>query len=402
MTVKGQSKKKQKEKRDKIIIHNCHIHTFTRKDVPGNFLGRGLARLMTSANMLRIARFLNTLNIFRDNDQFDRYANLVRIMRCSTQEDIFKYVSHFYPSDTKYIVLAMDMEYMEAGKVQNYDIQLNGLEKLKNNYKGKAYPFVCVDPRRSNSSEELRKLVEKWFKNHKFCGIKLYPPLGFFPFDKKLKGVYTFAQENDLPIIAHASKSGPVFTRMNRQKLINKIKTELKPYIDEEKLRFKGKRKRIICNYFTHPDNYKIAFEKFGKFKVSLAHFGGSGEWSRYLNPSTIGLCGEKVKSYKKNKIEGRYWNEIIYDMLKEYDNLYTDISMTLYNSEFFPLLKVLLENPDVNKQILFGTDFYMDESKISERTYGLNIRGYLGHDYFKLIAETNPRKFLSSKLCKL
>ncbi|MHA1127303.1 MAG: amidohydrolase family protein, partial [Candidatus Heimdallarchaeota archaeon] len=397
-----QSRGKKKEERDKILIHNCHIHTFTRDDVPENFLGQGLARLMTRFNMLRVARILNALNIFRDDNQFDRYANFIRIMRCNTQEDIFKYVSHYYPSDTKFIVLAMDMAFMSAGKVQDYSKQLQGLKELKEKYKGKIYPFVAVDPRRADSSDDLLALVEGWFDEYKFYGIKIYPPLGYFPFDDKLEGVYKFALKKELPILAHASKSGPVFTRMKRNKLIDTIKTGLKDYLPEEKLRFKGKRQREICNYFTHPENWKIAFEKFGKFKTCLAHFGGSGEWERYLNPSTKGMCGEKIKSCKKKKIEGRYWVDIIYDLMKENDNLYTDISMTLHNPEFFPILRVLLENPEVNKQILFGTDFYMDESKISERTFGFNVRGYLGHDTFKLIAETNPRKFLSSKFYKL
>ena len=41
------------------------------------------------------------------------------------------------------------------------------------------------------------------------------------------------------------------------------------------------------------------------------------------------------------------------------------------------------------------GSDFYMNQLRYSERSFGLDLRGYLGEDDFKTIAYTNPRKFL-------
>jgi predicted TIM-barrel fold metal-dependent hydrolase len=81
--------------------------------------------------------------------------------------------------------------------------------------------------------------------------------------------------------------------------------------------------------------------------------------------------------------------------MLEKYPNLYADISYTLNNPEFFPLLKILLSDPQIKNQILFGSDYYMVEYKATERRFGIDLRGYLGEENFKVISYDNPRRFM-------
>ena len=91
-------------------------------------------------------------------------------------------------------------------------------------------------------------------------------------------------------------------------------------------------------------------------------------------------------------------WLSVIYDLMVEYDNVYADISFILHDESLFPLLKFILEDEKVKHKVLFGSDYYVVSQKDTEKDLHLNLRGYLGESLFELIANTNPRKFLSTK----
>ncbi|MGM0613627.1 MAG: amidohydrolase family protein, partial [Bacteroidota bacterium] len=90
-------------------------------------------------------------------------------------------------------------------------------------------------------------------------------------------------------------------------------------------------------------------------------------------------------------------WFYIIKDMIKEYDNLYADISFTLHNQEFFSTLKVLLNDVAIKDRVLYGSDYYMVQTRSTERRFAIDLRAYLGEKYFQAIATTNPERFLHS-----
>ncbi len=95
-------------------------------------------------------------------------------------------------------------------------------------------------------------------------------------------------------------------------------------------------------------------------------------------------------------------WFTIICELIKSdsYPNIYTDISYTLHEPRFLPMLKMVLESSQkIKERVLFGTDFYMVSKAISEREYSINIRAYLGKELFDQIAIINARRFLSNKL---
>ena len=121
--------------------------------------------------------------------------------------------------------------------------------------------------------------------------------------------------------------------------------------------------------------------DEFKKLRICLAHFGSEYYWNQFLD-------------HPEDKDS---WFIIIKELLEKYKNLYTDISYTLNNQGFFPLLKVLLSDPKLKDQILFGSDYYMVEFKATERRFGLDLRGYLGEELFKTIAYYNPKQFLGT-----
>ncbi|GAG71552.1 unnamed protein product [marine sediment metagenome] len=100
-------------------IYNCHTHIFTNKAVPSKFLPLGLVRFLGKRRVSRwLGRLLNRLNPRSSNDVFDRAASFMNIGNYESQLEIFKLLKGFYPEETKFVVLSMDMTYMEAKRIR--------------------------------------------------------------------------------------------------------------------------------------------------------------------------------------------------------------------------------------------------------------------------------------------
>ena len=370
-----------------IRITNCHTHIFTIEHVPKRFLPFGLT-LLFQCRFFRILFKLILINInpFSNRDLFHRYANFIEIsvaekkmekkrpvcretfpctLRSNTnnclaknQALIFKRLRDYYPENTKFVVLPMDMKFMGKGEVkEDVTAQLDELYNLANSneiFKDRLIPFIPADPRRKGVFELVKYYVEE--KN--FRGIKIYPPLGYFPQDSVLMNIYEYAEEKNIPVMAHCS-GGPI--------------------------RAKGLSYRQTASY-TKPDNYIEIMEKYPKLRVCLAHFGGMDQWEQYLyNPR---------KREKSNN-----WLSKILDMMRsgKYPNLFADISYTIFRfEENVNILKVLLTDEHIRTQVLFGSDYYMVETeRFSEKRLSMYVRATLGEDLFRQIAEINPEKYL-------
>jgi predicted TIM-barrel fold metal-dependent hydrolase len=144
-----------------------------------------------------------------------------------------------------------------------------------------------------------------------------------------------------------------------------------------------------LLTRFTDPDANKPLLEKYPKLRVCLAHFGGAGDWTRYLDKPW----------HSETDRPNMSWLAKILDMLRvgAYPNLWTDISYTLYaNDEHVYLLKVLLSDPRVSSRVLFGSDFYVVENaELEERRRSVRLRAVLGEELFDTIARENPKSFL-------
>ncbi len=342
-------------------IYNCHMHIFTIEHVPNQFLPLRITRLMRNPFLRLPLRFLlANMNPFSNRDLFHRYSNFVRVSYKKSQKDVFKLVRSYYPLDTKFIVLPMDMEFMGAGKVEK-DIyeQHKELAELRDQYPEQIIPFAAIDPRRNDVVKMLAALVEK----DRFKGVKLYPPLGYRLDNEKLYEVYEYSQRNNIPIMVHCSRGGIKHKDISTN----------------------------LANSYADPDNCKRILKEFPNLRFCLGHFGGDKEWKKYLNDPWDESSPDESKS----------WLSKILDLMKSgnYPNLYADISYTIFSFEKnSKLLKVLLEDPKVRSQVLFGSDFYMvEQEKFQERRLSIELRAVIGEKFFKEIAEINPKKYLGT-----
>ncbi|TRX72487.1 amidohydrolase family protein [Carboxylicivirga sp. M1479] len=356
------------------MIYNSHIHTFKDTDIPRAFLPLGLVRILSTKRGARIiSKILNNINPFSDNDAFDRYVKFVEIGRLGSQEAIFKECKRFYPRDSRFGVLAMDMAYMGAGKVpRSYKDQLQELGELKQKCP-EVIPFVHIDPRREGYLELLKLCVEEWG----YRGVKVYPPLGYFPYDERMYPVYEYCQKHSLPVITHCSPFNPVHFK-GKKKELRALLQKSKDQIDT-----KGMSRKVMCSQFTNPLNWEYVMADFPDLKLCLGHFGSSHYWKQFLD----------------NPGKSDNWFLVIKEMLEKYPNLYSDISFTLNEQEFFPLLKVLLQDKVIRPKVLFGSDYYMVETEATERRFSIDLRAFLGEKDFMTIAKDNPERFFKTKL---
>jgi uncharacterized protein len=345
-------------------IYNCHIHTFTAEHVlPNNFLFRWLIKAMRKPWLRKLLiRLVGGLILRMSKDSANLTGRFFARGSFESQEHVYKHLCHQYPKDTRFVVLPMDFEFMGIGKpMRPYETQLKELAELSNINTPNLIPFCAVDPRRPNVVEKFKH----WHQEYKLKGVKIYPNLGYYPYDPTLLEVYEYCEKKKLPVLAHCSPGG-----------IRKFG------LSHEEAR-----------QFANPKNYKGILEQFPNLHFCLAHFGGAEEWERHL-------VGEIPRQGEEDT-----WISTITDMIrsKKYPNLFTDVSYTLFMEmpshrpfNYFNFLNVLLEDPTIREHVLFGTDYYMVErEKVSEKEVSIGLRAHLGEKLYFQIAHHNPRNYL-------
>lgn len=353
-------------------VINIHTHIFIDKNVPEKFLPLKLVRFLIKYRFTkRFARFLNSLNPFNSDDTFDRYANFITLNSKSTSEEIFLNLKNYYPTGSSFVTLSMDFEYMQAGNCpQGFLMQLNDLHLLKQKYGNQIYPFMAIDPRRPN----LLELVKDFIENKGGTGLKLYPPLGYYPFDQRLYPIYEYAQKNNIPIITHCSRGGTYYRgKLTENDLVH-------PKTGE---RFSKEKNKIFIRNWSNPKNYYYVLNDFPELRLNLGHFGGIDDWADYLR--------DENRNYDES------WIEIILDLISKYPNVYTDISYTLFDKKYFNTLKNFLTNNIYKNKILFGSDYYMDEIEVNETHFSTFLRDELGDEFYLQMAVKNNKKFLNT-----
>jgi predicted TIM-barrel fold metal-dependent hydrolase len=278
----------------------------------------------------------------------------------------------FYPSDARFAVHAIDFEYMGAGlSPKSYQEQLAELAAIKRTSPQKIYPFFCADPRRSDVFDLCRRYIEE----EGFTGIKLYPSMGFFPFDERLYPLYEYAQKHQIPIMTHCSSSGPVYGRNIPSK-----KERIHP---KTQAIMEYKNKKHFSDFYVDPDNYLWLLNDFPLLKICFAHFGGEAQCMKYY------------KSNDPSDIRNNWFIKVL-RILKKYQNTYADISYASADFDLLALFHALLQNPVTGRKILFGSDFYMSNLERNERWFSMNVRMNLGEASYMQIAHTNAVKYLN------
>ena len=364
---------------------NCHTHIFNEDHVPEHFISPILIGLSNLLENGKVTAALEAACIAVGKEgwaeQVARKHQFITVGREKKPEwrMLQDLLIPAYPADTKFIVLSMDMEYMQGGASQrSYLQQLEDLTLLKRtpNYGPLIYPFVAADPRRPGLLELVRSKIEE---DH-FYGIKIYPPLGYFPFDERLFPVFEYAQEHEIPVMSHCSRGG-IFYHGFVQK--RHPRTGVKIPGQSNNRRTEG---------FTDPSNYQYVLERFPNLKICLAHWGGQAEWKklsdRLAEPPPIEMPPT--------------WPEVINDLLRNsaYPHVYTDISFTLYDTvTCLPLLNSWLGINAIKNNVLFGSDYYMELQNKSEPDFLSGVRNGISAADLELISDTNAKNYLRSRV---
>ena len=272
----------------------------------------------------------------------------LRIAAKTSIRDVAQHVLKQLDPEDAVVALAMDITNAAAAgsDKKQFDAQIEGTAEAAYAFPGRVLPFFGVNPHRPDHFERLREAVAA----KGYVGVKLYPSLGFEIDSPAMRQVYSFCNDHDLPLLMHCNQSGF--------------------FLDETWVK-QG-----------DPVRWVPILETFGNLKICFAHFGGSGE---LLNPQ-----------FPKR------WAKKILDLMDRFSGVYADISYHTAPMEgdpqrrtYFDHLESVLDHPVHGERILWGTDFWLVRSRLSELNHWRFFEDHLSAAAFRQIAETNPRRFL-------
>lgn len=394
-----------------------------------------------------------------------KYKSLVNYSMYEEQHRIFEAMRRQYPADTKFVILPMDMEFMEAGKlskVHNYKSQMEELRDIKtrSRYGDVLHPFVFADPRRITQEADHfvyhqaqdgsivldNCFIKSYVEEYGFQGFKIYPALGYFPFDEQLLPLWKYAADHQLPIMTHCIKGtvfyrGPKKASWYEHPVFKEYASALEDEETYQELLLPNEKNIDFQTDFTHPLNYLVLLDELllrmwvGKcslatqalfgytneqtklrydlshLKICFAHFGGDDQWSTYLQrdfaydvkTSDFGvqLTHTIEQEFSWRKIERHWkhtdWYTLICSMMLQYENVYADISYILHKPDIYGLLKQTLKNKLLKNKVLFGTDFYVVRNHNTEKGLRLLAQEKLSKEDFDRIARYNPVEYLKN-----
>ena len=399
-------------------------------------------------------------------DLFARYLLLANFSTHKQQGSVFSQLKQQHPPGTGFVVLPMDMEYMEGGKLKPEGVylkQMEAIKELKNSSsnKGVLYPFVFVDPRRMDEDAQFfaysvpepgtvkleESFIQEYLEEHQFSGIKIYPALGYYPFEEALLPLWKYAADHQIPIMTHCIK-GTIFYRGKK-----KSEWDHHPIFEQSTGGFREYAPMLLPQLsnlefsvnFGHPMNYLCLLEEpllrklvakaenptirelFGytdddtplehdlcELKICFAHFGGEDQWLNFLESDRYALNNHLLK-FPDRGVDFLYgsdgepsrgkpelvwksvdWYSIICSLMLQYPNVYADISYILHDPAIFPLLKQTLQHPGLKEKVLYGTDFYVVRNHKSEKHMLAQTQALLDEEAFDLIARYNPQQYLN------
>jgi predicted TIM-barrel fold metal-dependent hydrolase len=331
-------------------------------------------KLLRSVRGKRFAvRLLKWLGRRTGYRHFERMAAFAGIGSLDSQETVFSILQGYYPSDAEFIVLAMDFEFMGAGKPeQSYLEQLDELRALAANpvFGARIHPFIALDPRR----EGFLDLAKRCIDSHGFAGIKLYPALGFCPADDRLLPLWEWAESRHIPIMTHASRGGVYFR--GRPGEISWPEDDLKP--DHA-----GKA-RDWTDRLSDPAEFRPVLKRFPNLKICFAHLGGGDECEKWLSKPW------------PDHLNASNWLTEILSLMKTYPQVYSDLSYVGFQTNLHPLLHVLIRDHEIGSRLLFGSDFYMVQQDATEREFSIRLRSLLSEHEYDRISKINPQQYLA------
>ena len=385
-------------------ICNVHVHTFNAQYMPDKFIGQFVGLFPKTITKILRNKYsgnalLQLLKRFNEDSKLGKYVAFLKVGIKESQYKIFYDLKtkEGYPSDTRFVVLPLNFTYMGAGALKiPYEHQLNDLIRVAVSARGKLLPFLCIDPRMGTAQENLN-FVKRYVEEKGFMGLKIYPSLGFYPFDPKLELVYKYAEKHQLPIMTHCSSTGVFY---NDNKNIPREFLTPKSFNPQTKNEFTGEdrvyefemptkgilKKKDLAKFadnFLNPVNYTDVLQRFPKLKICFAHFG---------------LDNDQHKSKKKDRMI-LSWHEDIKKLKSnpKYPNIYTDISYSSHFEDVRERFAGYMKDELLRHKILFGTDFFMTLQEVKDEREMLNKTIDSFGDDFEKIAADNVKGYLDS-----
>lgn len=417
---------------------NAHSHIFTVNHAPDYFLKTAIKNttlaewvdkfLQKDGTRLVMKGFLKVYMLFANKDKrsaIQRYIEFVEIGTSATQKDIYDKLSKNYTKfgPFKIIVLTQVLDYLDLERSSNHikiQTQVAEVCDIKRNalYQNNIYPFLGVDARQVGID-----LVADWTskyisKLYGFCGIKIYPAAGFFPFDKRLDALWAWAEQNQIPIMTHCTRGGSFYLGRFESLLnigalqveslnpgdpaMTSINERIGKVIADKDVQKKNK---VWCNIFGHPENYIPVLNRYPKLKICLAHLGGSNEVRRaYPENSNDVKLGNEYPSYLQD-----IWFAQVIDLMKNYENVYSDISYTLSDEYALKKIAARFRGDDMTDKfgkrligkLMYGTDFYLtqQETKGDEPDLENLFLNNFTQEEIKTIAFDSTTAYLSSAI---
>ncbi|HSJ62646.1 MAG TPA: amidohydrolase family protein [Gemmatimonadaceae bacterium] len=314
-------------------------------------LGGGVQGLGVSALRASLDK-LSTYLDARDGSGggiFDVFETL----RLAMQPDIVgvadRLLEHLRPDDAL-VALMMDItsEQEPERDRRNFELQLRGTMEAAVQRPGRIFPFVAINPRRSAYLDILRRAVEEMG----FCGVKLYPSLGYAVDTSAMRKVYDYCIREDIPLLVHCTDGGF--------------------YRDAG----------AIAN--SDPDKWYPVLDDYPELRLCFGHCGG---WR--------GLVGGGPPAPDS-------WAEEVVGYIRSFPNVCADLSYHVdmmaggaLETDYFATLHALLADPTVAGRILFGTDAWLVRLNITDAHYWKYFERHLTADEFRQITEEAPRRFL-------
>ena len=395
-----------------------------------------------------------------------RYINIVRFANYKEQSRVLSRLRQQYPPGTQHVILPMDMEFMNAGKpARSYYDQMEMLAEIKQDYPEEVHPFVFVDPRRMEKDKHaffdfkvennkvilLDCFIKDYIENKDFAGFKIYPALGYFPFDELLLPLWKYAADNGIPLMTHCIR-GTIYYRGRKKPdwdthpvFEQFLGRDSDPLTNDYAPMLLPQMKAVdVQDIFTHPLNYACLYKKellqklvakakdertrklFGynekdgtisqdlnHLKLCFAHFGGEDEWKQFFEKDRSNFGHQLIRcpdtgiellttdgKPKRGKPEQLWktadWYSLICSLMLQHPNVYADISYILHGDlEVLPLLRHTLQNPVLKTRVLYGTDFFVVRNHKSEKNMLADMQGGLLKEEFDLIARKNPVNYL-------
>ena len=312
----------------------------------GGIQGLGVSALRSSLD--KLSTYLDA----RDGSGggiFDVFETL----RLAMQPDIVsvadRLLEHLHPDDGL-IALMMDIasDREPERDRENFERQLRGTMEAAVQRPGRIFPFVAVNPRRTTHFDVLRRAVEEMG----FCGVKLYPSLGYAVDTPELRAIYDYCMQSDLPLLVHCTDGGF--------------------YRDPASIAH------------SDPDRWYSVLEDYPELRLCFGHCGGCR--------GLIGGGGPVPGS----------WAEQVLEYVRGFPNVCADLSYHVDmmgggapETDYFATLRVLLADPELSGRLLFGTDSWLVRLNVTDAHYWKYFEQHLTAGEFRQITEEAPRRFL-------